>query len=131
MIKIINAKNPEVSIHLLPWYVVNDMPRFEIGLRLYDRLQEQPEDTLVLIAVDETTADVKGMLIAENREDSAFMWQAKVKSGCGASKDLFERLTTWAKSKGKTKIVTQTLRVKAAIRLWGFVQQGNNLVKEI
>lgn len=127
---IIKTQDPNVSIYLLPWYIEGDMTRFEIGVNLYERLINDPDNTFVSVAVDDN--NVKAVLIAYVRDNDVFIWQAKAKPGFKGTREMFDDLIVWAKNKKKDRLATHSPRNKCVMRRWGFAGSDNNeIIKEI
>ena len=117
---------PRVSLELIPFYVPNNQTRLEIGWELFKRLRDKPEDTFCLAAVEDT---LRAMVIAYVWKGDCHIWQAYAEPGFEYSKLMFDRLISWAKEKGLTKLTTGTKRPRAMCRKWGFVQKDGQLVR--
>ena len=101
--KILRITNPEISVHLLPWYVEDNKTQLEIGMELNDRMRENPDDTCVLLAIKD--GYLKGVLIGYLEDDYLFIWQAKKSKDMDRPRLILHEMCRWAKQNGKKKIV--------------------------
>ena len=127
--KFIQAKHPAVCWPLLPWFVEGDQTREEIFMELYGRLEQDPENTFVEIALD---GDIcKGVLIAynfSNSNDAIWIWQARAAKGFRYQKDMFSHLKEWSKNKNKKVMRMETHNDKLEklySRKFGFTKNGD------
>ena len=75
-------------------------------MELYGRLEQDPENTFVHVALDEEIC--KGVLIAYNSKDSVWIWQARAAKNFKYQKDMFSHLKRWAKNKNKKVMRMET-----------------------
>jgi len=120
---IVRWTNPEASLALIPWYIPNGATRADIGLKLYDRLIKYPNDTFVLVAIEDRR--IRAVLIGYARKDDVLVWQAHAGLGFSHSREMFSQLCEWAAGKGYTKLSIETKRSPLAYnRRWGFMITG-------
>ena len=128
---------------LLPWFIEGKETREEIFLQLYNRLEQDPDNTFVLIAMEGEYCH--GFMAAYCREDDVLLWQARTRSPFDElypdkaniyeyNDKAFEILFEWAASKGK-KIVSAICHEKRTeslvMRRYGFKKDGTKITKEI
>jgi hypothetical protein len=117
--RIYNAKDPDISLKLIPWFVPGNQTPIDIGWELHERLREKPDETFCSIAIENDT--IQAVLIAYVRKREVWLWQAQSRSGFKYSKYIFEGLKHWSRSRGRKKIRMGTpTRHKAFERAWGF-----------
>lgn len=124
--KFIQAKHPAICWPLLPWFVEGNQTRQEIFLELYGRLEQEPENTFVEIALDDQIC--KGILMAYVSENHVWIWQARAAKGFAFQKEMFSHLKEWAKSKNKKvmRMGTHNDRLeKLYSRKFGFSKNGD------
>ena len=126
---IIRATDPMVSVYLLPYFVEGDMHRIDIGTELYDRMAFKPDETCVLLSIE--NYNVMFMLVAYKDNDSVFIWQARANNYCKENQQILDAVTEWSRSLGIHKLSFSSPRAKAICKRWGFVQDGELAVKEI
>ena len=129
--KIIRITNPEISVHLLPWYVEDNKTPLEIGMELNDRMRENPDDTCVLLAVDK--GYIKGVLIGYMDSTSLFVWQARKSKDMNRPRLIFQRLCEWGKQKNadKVQLISDDKRVRRLYkRKYGFTHIGEGLMEK-
>jgi hypothetical protein len=97
LIRYLNAKHPAICWPLLPWFVEDDKTVQEIFLELYGRLEKQPEDTYVDIAMDGDKC--MAILIAYINDGEVWIWQARVSKNFKKQKQMFNRLKKWSSEK--------------------------------
>lgn len=132
--KILNEKNPDVAAKLFPWYVPTEgQTRMDIAAQLYHMLEERPDDTLVLVAIERNIA--RGVVIAhiagKRRKRHAWIWQANSTPGFTQGKMMLEGVKTWAKKKGCKQIRmnnTDESKDKFFNRIYGFERKGREMV---
>jgi hypothetical protein len=112
-LRILNTKDPNISIALLPWFVPNDQSRLEIGWELHERLKDRPDDTLCLIGIENNNWQI--MCIAYTDDDCVWVWQVRALPGFKYQRIFEDALATWAGVKGK-----RTLKMKCLKRLRKF-----------
>ena len=93
--KFIQAKHPAICWPLLPWFVEGNQTRQEIFLELYERLEKDPDNTFVEVALDGDIA--KAVLIAYKDGDSVWIWQARSSVSFRHGKVMLRHLRQWAK----------------------------------
>lgn len=132
----INVKEPDATLSMLPWFVPADKSRIEIGYELSERLDAEPENTLVIVMADQ--GSVQGVVAAyietnpDNGERHVFIWQAQTLPVFQYAKLVFDQITLWAKDKNINRIVIGTQRGRALCRKYGFQKlTGDYFVKEI
>lgn len=132
--KILRKTNPDTSLSLLPWYVPFDQTKEQIGLELNDKMIHHPDDTLVLVVMDDAEKHILGFSIAYARYDDVFIWQARNINLSRPEVDLvLEQIYAWARQKGFSRIAAIPNRnPKIWKRRWGFIKSINNeVIKEI
>lgn len=92
-------------MNLIPWYAPGDQAHLEIGLELYERLKEKPDNTFCLVAME--NGFCQGILIAYIRKNDIWLWQSRAKSGFKYSKLAMRCLFEWAKWRGYNTIKTK------------------------
>ncbi len=130
--RFIQAKHPAICWPLLPWFVEGNQTREEIFMELYGRLEQDPEDTFVEIALDSEIC--KAILIGYVLDDHIWIWQARSQKGFQQSEKMLDDLMSWAKNKNITELRAQCSRNKAKrifMRRYGFKKDGAEIVKEI
>ncbi len=130
--KFLQTKHPAICWPLLPWFVEGDQAREEIFLELYGRLEQDPDNTFVEIALDGEIC--KGVLIAYTLNDSVWIWQARTAKDFNQSEKMLDDLINWTKTKNITKLRAQCSKDKAEkifMRRYGFKKDGIEIVKEI
>jgi hypothetical protein len=101
--KITRTTNPDISIHLIPWYVEDDQTALEIGMELNDRMTENPDDTCVLVATDK--GYMKAMAVAYIEGDRMIIWQGKKSKDMSNPRLMFHELYKWGRGRGAEKAV--------------------------
>ena len=91
--------DPEHSVIVSPAFVGD---KKEMLLELYKRMDEQPDDTLVLIDVKDN--HLKALLVAYDEDDHVFIRQAHKSKDMKTPRLMYYKLCQWAKSKGKNKL---------------------------
>jgi hypothetical protein len=132
--KIQRAIKPEMALLLLPWYVEVNRTREMIGWELNERMAKQPDDTLVLVAMDNQEKHILGFSACYVRYNDVFIWQARNEKLSRSEVDeVLNSICKWAKSKGFSRIAAMPNRnPKLWKRRWGFSATINNeVVKEI
>jgi len=127
--KFVRAKDPNVALLLLPWFIENGtgMERSELGANLYERMDKCPDETFVILIYRGN--DLIAFGVAYCRKDDVFIWQA---GSIGRDRRLvdvgFDIIKRWARSKGYCNIITQPNRRNFKIwkRRWGFEQINEN-----
>jgi len=134
MIQIVKTSNPDAAIALMPLYVETaDANKEFLAERLFERLCNQPDDTLVLAMTKNDS--LVGFGVAYANGDKATVWQAhtlpNIESKYVAT--LFGLMMGWAKAKGFKKITAETDRNLAVWqRKYGFnVADDGTIYKEI
>ena len=128
---ITRVTNPEVSIHLLPWYVEDDMSALEIGMELNDRMTGYPDETCVLVATDKGC--LKAVLIGYIEKDYLFVWQGKKSKDMKQPRLIFHKMCEWGKSKGveRARLGSHDKRVRRMYkRKYGFASVGGVLMEK-
>lgn len=129
--KIIRIKNPEISIWLLPWYVEDDKTVLEIGMELNDRMQNEPDNTCVLLAVDK--GYLKAVLVGYLDGNKLIIWQGKKSKDMNRMHLLGHKLYKWAREHGATKAVlgSSDKRVRRLYkRKYGYHSIGGPLMEK-
>ena len=125
-------KHPAICWCLLPWFMEGNQTRQEIFLELYARLEQDPDNTYVVVALD---GDVcHGFMVAYKDEDEIWVWQAKALRDFGKTKEVVEHLTAWAKERGATIIKGQCSKdrnTRLIMRRFGFKKSGNTIQRNI
>ena len=129
--RILNSKDPDISLKLIPFFIPEDQTRLEMGLELYGRLKSEPDNTLCLVAIENDIG--QAMMIAYERERDVFVWQAWSRSGFKYQMTIFNGLISWAKSLGKDKLVAGIPERKRKFfeRRYGFKPSGEVMEREI
>jgi hypothetical protein len=141
--KFIRAKHPAVCWCLLPWFVEGNQTRKEIFTELYGRMEDKPDDTFVLVAMENGLCH--GFMAAYCRDDDVFLWQSRTRDPFDKlypdktkvmqyNEDAFNLLFEWAKSRGKksaSALCTEEKVKDLVVRRYGFVKNGNLITKEI
>ena len=130
--KFIQAQHPAICWPLLPWFVEGDQTREEIFMELYGRLEQEPENTFVEIALDDDIC--KGVLIAYVSGDHVWVWQARTAKRFNYQKEMFEHLQIWSNDKGISKlraICYGDKSTKLFMRRFGFKKDGQEIQKDI
>jgi hypothetical protein len=141
--KYIQAKHPAVCWPLLPWFVENGDTREEIFMQLYGRLEKDPDNTFVLIAMEDGYCH--GFMVAYCQEDDVLLWQARTRSPFDKlypentdiykhNNKAFDMLFKWTLKKGKNKVsaICNNERTENLVmRRYGFKKNGNKITKEI
>jgi len=122
-VRILNSKNPQIAVKLYPWFLPTQTEtRMQIACELAQRLQEKPDRTLCLVAIERDIA--RAVLIAhvsEKYRKSVWLWQSQAELGFRYSGLMFDALKQWAKSKGAKQICMGSQEhEKAFERRWGF-----------
>lgn len=132
----INVKDPDATLSMLPWFVAVDKSPIDIGFELSERLQDDPDNTLVIVA--EQGSNVQAVVAAfveanpETGQRHVFIWQGRSRAGFKYGKLLFEQIEQWAKGKDIRRIVLGTQRGRAMCRRFNMRPlQGDYFVKEI
>ena len=99
--KFIQAKHPAICWPLLPWFIEGSQSREDIFLELYERLENDPDNTFVEIAMEGEMC--KAVLIA-HASDCIWIWQARSVEGFEHSKKMLNDLMIWAKDKNVTEV---------------------------
>jgi len=126
--RITNCKDPEMVSYLAPWFVPVEKSIVDICIELKDRLENEPEDTLCLVATENEKCH--GILVAYMVDDYVWIWQARSRDVWSShypkenhTKDVFGLLIEWAKIKNardiRMKCPTKKLR-KFFNRNYGF-----------
>jgi len=124
---LLNCKEPDISLFLLPWYIPLTQTRLEIGWELHERLRHFPEDTLCGVFYEN---GIMGMFVVYCRYDDVFIWQVNAPQN-KYIKFIFDTVIAWAKTKAFNKMRTITSRERPIIRRFGFVKQSDELEKRI
>lgn len=131
-LKYIRAKHPAICWPLLPWFVEGDQTREEIFLELYGRLEQDPDDIFVEIALD---GDIcKGILISYVSDDHIWIWQARTAKDFRQPEKLLDDLISWAKQKKITKLragCSNDKSMKLFMRRYGFKKEGSEIQRDI
>ena len=128
---IIRIKNPEISVHLLPWYIEDNQTPLEIGMELNDRMINKPDDTCVLLAIK--NGYLKCVLIGYIENDYLFIWQARKSKDMDRPRLMFRKLCEWGKSKGveKAQLIASDKRVRRLYkRKYGFTSVGGPVMEK-
>lgn len=129
--RLLNIKDPEFVIKLVPWFVSSSQSRQDIMCELYQRLKDKPDETFVCMAIENNIG--QALLVAGCREDNVGIWQARARAGFGYQKLLLYLLSVWAKSKGYTKLtagVSDKRRQKFFERKYGFKMCGEGMMEK-
>jgi hypothetical protein len=100
----IRVKNPDISLHILPflvgWGDVGD--EIDCGMELNRLMTKHPEDTFVLTAVHD--GFLKAVLIGYIRNDGDLMgWQFKKSRDMRHPQQMMHKMYVWAREKGAKK----------------------------
>jgi len=124
--------NPMIAEWLIPWYIPGDEDQFQIAKGVRDKLTNDLDNTFVCIAHEDGIGH--GILIAYVHKKSVWVWQARVRNGFKYSREFWEELIKWAKSK-KVKDVrcgSPSPQVRKLLqRRYKFEERGNELVRQI
>lgn len=117
--RILNSKDPDISLKLLPWFVPANQTPMDIGWELHERLRENPDETFCSIAIENDM--IQAVLIAYVMKRCVWLWQAQARRGFKYSSFMFNGLKHWSRSRGRKKIRMGVLeRHKVFERKWGF-----------
>lgn len=118
--RIWNCKNYEwASMALVPWFVPTNQDPLDMGWKLHERLRENPDDTLCLIAIEKNI--IQAILIAYVRKRDIWLWQAHARKGFRYPRLMFNLLKNWSKTRKRKKIRMGIYEKKDAFqRRWGF-----------
>lgn len=95
--RIWNCKNYDfASMALVPWFVPANQEPLAMGWELHERLRENPDDTLCLIAIEKSI--IQAILIAYKKKRVVWIWQVHTRKGFRHSKVMFNGLVSWTKS---------------------------------
>ena len=129
---IVNCKNPEIAIKLLPHFVEVDQDKYDISKELFERLLNNPDETLCLVWSEKQGFD--GYAIAYKYEDKVRFWQARASSQLKRGKFLFDLIVSWAKSKNVKQMTCGAMNARIArflTRKYGFKQVDDNIHPEM
>ncbi len=121
-----NTKKPEDVIKIFPWLIPTETEtRMDIAKEIAFRLEKYPEDTFVLIAIENYIT--RAILVVHKLSKKVvWCWQANSESGFKYSKYMFTAMISWAKSRGAKNIGTNpSKRKEALMRRWGFKKIRN------
>ena len=121
--KYIRVTNPDISLHLMPWYIADDETEIEVGMRLNDRMTDEPDDTYVLLAEDK--GYLKAMLIGVLDGENLLVWQFKKTKDMNTPRQMEKKMYDWARKKGAIRIVlgSKDKRLRRLYRRkYGFTQ---------
>lgn len=130
--RLLNNKDPEFAMRLIPWFVPVGQNPIDMGWKLYERLKENPDDTLCLVAIEKNI--IQAVLIAYVQKRAVWLWQAHGRKGFRFSKLMFNLLKSWTKTKNRKRIRIGIYERKEAFqRKWGFkpCRWGNNILELI
>lgn len=130
--KYLQAKHPAVCWCLLPWFVEGNQTREEIFMELYERLETNPEDTYIEIALCGEIC--KGVLIGYIDGDHVWIWQAHAAKDFKKSHKMLNNMMKWAKAKGITRLkaeCTKDRNERLIMRRFGFKKDGQEIIKEL
>lgn len=116
-----------MALVLIPWFIPFDQTVVDMYLELCDRMEQQPEKTFVLLAIEND--QIQGMVIAYCRKDDVFIWQASTDRGVSVSvvDHAFRGILCWAKGKGYSQVSGVPNRArKIWQRRWGFQSSETN-----
>ena len=101
--RIWNCKDYEwASLALIPWFVPANQEPLNMAWELHERLRENPDDTLCLVAIEKNI--IQAVLIAYKKKRIIWLWQAHARQGFKFSKLMFNGLVSWAKGKKISRI---------------------------
>ena len=117
--RLLNNKDPEFALWLISWFVPANQDPVDMSWKLHERLKENPDDTLCLIAIEKSI--IQAILIAYTRKRDVWLWQAHARKGFGFSKLMFSLLKNWTKSRNRRKIRIGIYEKQEVFqRRWGF-----------
>lgn len=118
--RIWNCKDYEwASLALMPWFIPANQKPLDMGWELHERLRENPDDTLCLVAIEESI--IQAILIAYVRKRDIWLWQAHSRKKFKFSKLMFNLLKNWGKTKKRKRLRMGTYEKKDAFqKRWGF-----------
>jgi len=125
--RLLNTKDPDMSLILIPWFIPSNRTYLETGWSLHERLRETPEDTFCCVAIEKGI--IKAVLIAYVDEGHVHIWQARTSVGFKYQNTMLFGLITWSKTKGYSKLtagVPEKNKRKFYERRYGFKYCGNN-----
>lgn len=128
----LNARNPAICWPLLPWFIEGNQTREEIFMELYGRLENDPDNTFVEIALDDELC--KGILIGYISEGHVWIWQARASEDFEHSKKMLNDLMKWAKDKGTKELrarCSKDRNTNLIMRRFGFTKDGNEIVRKV
>ena len=129
--KYIRAKHPAIAWPLLPWFVEGNQTKEEIFIELYNQLSTEPDKVFCEIALKGDMC--QGILIAQEKEDSIWVWQARAVKKFNGQR-MFNNLCDWAKEKGKPVLKAACSKKRASRRFrmaYGFDEVDGELIKVI
>ena len=101
--KIVQIKNPDASIYLMPWFVEGNQDIVQIGYQLNERMIESPETTYVAVAIDK--GYIKAFIAAYIENEEVLIWQFKKSKDMNQPRQMEHKLYEWARPRGATKAV--------------------------
>jgi hypothetical protein len=140
MVRIQRITDPDATLAMIPWFVPDEQPRIAIGCSLSEKMLNDPDDTLVLIATEDNNVRALSVSFVETNPDTGerhvFIWQARTLPGFTQGKILMDSIGRWAIDKGIMRITTGMFlpqrRINAFCRRYGFKRlKDHYLTKEI
>lgn len=130
--RLLNSKNPKDVAKIFPWFITTESQgRMDIATELYYRLKENPQSTLLLVAIERNIT--RGVLIAhvsDKRKKHIWLWQCRFEPGFRHSRTMLEALKSWARGRGAKEIrMGPNGHKKAYQRRWGFELMRNGDMK--
>lgn len=129
---ILNMKNPDDVVKLWPWFTpTKTETRMDITLELQNRLREEPDNVLCLVAI--LRGIVRAVLISHISDKSkkrVWIWQSRTQPGFSEQKLLFNAVKQWAKGKGCNQLRTSVSDPrwrKVLKRRYGFKGRGKEM----
>lgn len=126
--RLLSTKNPQDIAKIYPWLIpTKNETRMNIASELFGRLKERPDDTFVLVAIENNiTRCIVVAYMSSKRV--CWLWQSQAQPGFKHSRLMMDALKSWARGRGAKKIgisVSKTGKKRAFKRRWGFKELRN------
>jgi hypothetical protein len=124
--QIMKINNPGMAYMLLSWYLDIWEPIEKTCCRLYEMMTEEPESTLLCVAVEDDK--IQGIAIAYTEVNDCVIWQMNATD----AKQFDEPISFWAKKNKCERLVVHTHRNPEALsRRHGFELDKTDKVNNI
>lgn len=121
------SENSDEVVKIYPWLIpTDDQTRLDIAAELAYRLDKNPEDTYVLVAIE--NGITRAVLIAYKLSKRiVWIWQAQSEAGFRYSAFMMKALIAWARSRGAKNIGAGVSEKHKEFfkRRWGFRELRN------